>query len=279
MAQDNNKIYWVKGNTCPLLIPLEQEVMTPNEEIVREPYYPVEGAVVKVILETTFKKHEYTPTVNGNLLTFTDAGKLPCGCYDVVVTVDNPDGSHLRSKWNHQIVVTDDNVRTLQEWDEFKEQDVEARAAVFFFAKGDPFTYEDFTPEEIADLKKPATDAAAEVAELERTIEGHEATRQENEQGRVEAEGLRSQAEQTRQENEGTRQENEGVRQENEQTRQHDEGERDLAEQQRADTFAGYERRMETMEGKVSDMESAVAGMQESKLDKITEEAFYEIFN
>lgn len=165
MEQENNKIYWVKGNTQPLLIPLEQEVMTPNEEIVREPYYPDEGAVVKVILESTFRRFEYTPTVNGNLLTFSDAGTLPCGCYDVVVKVDNPNGTHLRSKWNHQIVVTDDNVRTLQEWDEFKDQPVEARAAVFFFAKGDPFTYEDFTPEEIEGLQKPARDAAAEIIE------------------------------------------------------------------------------------------------------------------
>lgn len=165
MEQENNKIYWVKGNTQPLLIPLEQEVMTPNEEIVREPYYPDEGAVVKVILESTFRRFEYTPTVNGNLLTFTDAGTLPCGCYDVVVKVDNPNGTHFRSKWNHQIVVTDDNVRTLQEWDEFKDQEVEARAAVFFFAKGDPFTYEDFTPEEIEGLQKPARDAAAEINE------------------------------------------------------------------------------------------------------------------
>ena len=30
-----------------------------------------------------------------------------------------------------------------------------------FFAKGDPFTYDDFTPEQIEDIKRPATEAAA----------------------------------------------------------------------------------------------------------------------
>ncbi len=48
------KIYWVRGNTQTLLIPLEQEIVPQEGEIVTEPYYPVEGAVVKVILVGEF---------------------------------------------------------------------------------------------------------------------------------------------------------------------------------------------------------------------------------
>ena len=175
MEQENNKIYWVRGNTEPLLIPLEQEVMTEQEEIVAEPYYPVEGAVVKVFFVGRFKRYERTPTVNGNLLTITDDGSLPCGCYGVEVTVDNPDGSNLRSLWENQIVVTNDNVRTLEEWDEFKEQDVKARAALFFFAKGDKgdaFTYEDFTPEQLAALKGEKGDKGDKGYQGEQGIQG-----------------------------------------------------------------------------------------------------------
>ena len=164
MEQDN-KLYWVYGNTQPLLIPLEKEVMTEQEEIVAEPYYPDGEATVTVNLTSQFKKYSYTPVVNGNLLTITDNGTLPCGCYGVEILIDNPDGTHERSKWECQVVVTKDNVRTLQEWDEFKEQDIKARAAVFFFAKGDPFTYQDFTPEEIEGLQKPASDAAKEITD------------------------------------------------------------------------------------------------------------------
>ena len=61
--------------------------------------------------------------------------------------------------------------------------------------KGDPFTYEDFTPEQIAALQKPATDAAADVATLERQVEDAETLRAQAEQGRVNAEASRVQAE------------------------------------------------------------------------------------
>lgn len=37
------KIYWVRGNTQTLLIPLEQEIVPQEGEIVTEPYYPVAG--------------------------------------------------------------------------------------------------------------------------------------------------------------------------------------------------------------------------------------------
>lgn len=168
----DNKIYWVKGNTQELLIPLEQEIMPDGGEVQNVPYYPTEGATVKVCLVGKYKKYTYTPIVDGNLLRFTEEGTIPAGCYGVEVIVDNPDGTRYRSLWCNQIVVTTQNDSVLQEWDEFKEQEVEARAAIFFFAKGDkgePFTYEDFTNEQIEELQRPATEAAVvaqEKAEL-----------------------------------------------------------------------------------------------------------------
>ena len=134
---ENKKLYWTQGNSQPLIIPLEQEVITQEEEIVSEPYYPQEGSLITVTLVNKWFRQQFTPTLNGNLLTLTDTGTLPVGCYDVDVHIADPDGTPHFSKWSRQLVVTDDNTRTLQEWDEFKKQSVKARAAVFFFAKGD----------------------------------------------------------------------------------------------------------------------------------------------
>jgi len=138
--QDNEKIIWVRGNTQQLLIPLEKEVVSPSGDITTVDFYPDEEAVIKVILYNDYRKYEYTPSLDGNLLTIIDSGTLAVGCYGVAVTVKNPDGTRLHSNWNHQVVVTATNNSVLKEWDEFKEQDVKARAAVFFFAKGDPGT-------------------------------------------------------------------------------------------------------------------------------------------
>lgn len=152
----DNKIYWVRGNTQPLLIPLEQEIVPQEGEIQTVPYYPAEGSTVTVSFMGRFRSYQYTPIVDGNLLRFTEAGTLPAGSYGVAVDVVNPDGTRYHSLWCNQFVVTECNDSVLQEWDEFKEQDVKARAAIFFFAKGDKgdaFTYEDFTPEQLAALK------------------------------------------------------------------------------------------------------------------------------
>lgn len=56
--------------------------------------------------------------------------------------------------------------------------------------KGDPFLYSDFTPEQIAELQQPATDAIASIQEVELAVET--------------AEGLRVTAEQARQTNTAT---------------------------------------------------------------------------
>ena len=131
-----DKVYWIKGNTQTLVIPLEQEVMGANNTIEAVPYYPEEGAEVTVFLVGRSRR-SYTPAIDGNLLTITDDGSIPRGIYGVEVVVVNPGGTQHRSKWDNQVSVTDANDSVLQEWDEFKQQGVQARAALFFFARGE----------------------------------------------------------------------------------------------------------------------------------------------
>jgi hypothetical protein len=166
----NEKIIWVQGNRQSVIIPMEREVIPEEGEPYTEDFYPAEGDVVKVALTGSYKPYIYTPEIDGNLLIVTDNGTLPKGLYGVQITVTGSNGeTRLRSFWDQQIVVTERNNSVLKEWNEFKQQDVKARAAVFFFAKGDPFTYEDFTPEQIENIKRPATEAA----ELAETAAGH----------------------------------------------------------------------------------------------------------
>lgn len=130
-------IRWVRGNTQPLAIPLEQEVMTENEEIRTEPYYPSESDKVTVYLVGRFKRKAFTPEIDGNVLIIHEDGTLSTGSYHVEVLIEHQDGTRNRSLWCNQVVITDSNDTVLEEWDEFKDQEPQARAAIFFFAKGD----------------------------------------------------------------------------------------------------------------------------------------------
>ena len=147
------------GNRQQLIIPMEQEVIPQEGDPYTEDFYPAEDDVVKVTLTGAYRPYIYTPEVDGHLLILTDNGTLPKGLYGVQITVVGANGeTRLRSFWDQQIIVTEKNNSVLQEWDEFKEQDVKARAAVFFFAKGDKgdaFTYDDFTPEQLEALRGP----------------------------------------------------------------------------------------------------------------------------
>ena len=59
------------------------------------------------------------------------------------------------------------------------------------YIKGDAFTYADFTPEQIADLKRPATEAAERLDSFVRTASEAETIRAANEKSRVSAEDKR----------------------------------------------------------------------------------------
>ena len=64
--------------------------------------------------------------------------------------------------------------------------------------KGDAFTYADFTPTQIAELQKPATDKIVELNTLESTLVNSENTRISNENNRISAENSRVTAESLR---------------------------------------------------------------------------------
>ena len=64
--------------------------------------------------------------------------------------------------------------------------------------KGDAFTYADFTPTQIAELQKPATDKVEELNQLETTLTNSETTRISAENSRVTAESSRVTAENVR---------------------------------------------------------------------------------
>ena len=95
--------------------------------------------------------------------------------------------------------------------------------------KGDAFTYEDFTPAQIAELQKPATDKLVELNELETALTTSESLRVQNENARISNEEIRNTNETDRISYENSRQENEVSRIENENGRV-------LAETERNDT-------------------------------------------
>lgn len=80
------------------------------------------------------------------------------------------------------------------------------------YIKGDPFTYKDFTPEQIAELQKPATDKLKEVDEALTLIKSEQEAVTNAEKERVEAEARRETAEAERVNNESIRIGNEASR-------------------------------------------------------------------
>lgn len=113
--------------------------------------------------------------------------------------------------------------------------------AMLPYIKGEPFTYDDFTPEQIAELQKPATDAAASVSELETNIQETEALRKDAEQTRISNENSRTSAENDRVRDENIRKANETSRQSDETSRQSNETARVSAENARAEEFAAWQ--------------------------------------
>lgn len=126
--------------------------------------------------------------------------------------------------------------------------DVEVMLSFIKGDKGDPFTYEDLTEEQIAELQKPATEAAESVSKLEEEVSRAEAlrasaeqTREANEQSRISAENGRISDENERTANETARQDNEATRTDNEAERQENEESRVSAETARSEEFATWQ--------------------------------------
>lgn len=146
--------------------------------------------------------------------------------------------------------------------------------------KGEPFTYEDFTPEQLEALQKPAVDAATRadgaaqsantaagnantaaqnannvansVSELKSTIEKDEQARILAENARVVAEQYRASSEQQRQTSEQSRETAEKERGTNESARQQAEQSRKEAETSRVSEFNTLKQSAETATGKAN---------------------------
>ena len=86
---------------------------------------------------------------------FTDDGTLNVGTYGIRITVLEPESRRLRSFKCDELQIV--NCTEDLDLGEFVQEDaVYLDAMPFFWAKGDkgdPFTYDDFTPEQLAGLK------------------------------------------------------------------------------------------------------------------------------
>ena len=139
-----------------------------------------------------------------------------------------PKGQYVAGSYERLDLVTDNGSSYLS----LKDNNVSALDTADWMVvaeKGKAFEFSDFTPEQIAELQKPASDIATTVSNAEglrvtaetnrNSAEGlrlsAETTRGENEADRIEAEGLRASAETSRQTAEGLRQQAELNRQTN----------------------------------------------------------------
>lgn len=161
MEQEKKLLHWVRGNILRLAIPLEKETIT-EEQTTREDYIVQSDDVVTVNLVSSSRRYIYAPkSIEGNVVSIEDNGELDLGTYGVEVLLSKADGTRLRSFWNYLIKIHNTNDAVLEEWDEFADVSGEILdSAIFFFAKGDPFTYEDFTQEQLDEIKRPALEAA-----------------------------------------------------------------------------------------------------------------------
>lgn len=148
------KIKWVYGNTLPLVVKLQEVIKTESGKT-KEDYIPPVGSKIEVWAIGEYRKKQYDYTIDGNTLFFSDDGTLSIGTYGIRVTVREPESRNLRSFTCEELEI----VKCTDELElgEFVAADaVVLDAATFFWAKGDkgdPFTYDDFTPEQLAGLK------------------------------------------------------------------------------------------------------------------------------
>ena len=164
----NNVIKHVYGNPIQIAIPLTQkirELVNGEERVREEDFYPFQPIVVT--LKGMVKTYQYNATANGNVVVVKDnEGEIYTGKYSLELTCLDEDGYKRRFAMKEPITI----VRYTADADigngvEFDVTTHTIEGAVFFYAKGDkgdkgdPFTYNDFTPEQIAELQRPALEA------------------------------------------------------------------------------------------------------------------------
>lgn len=102
-------------------------------------------------------------------------------------------------------------------------------------SRGKAFEYSDFTPEQIEELQKPASDMISELDKTNNAVKTNERQRIDNENARVSSENARKESEDTRKSAENTRASNEEARKTAEAGRTSAEGSRVKSEQSRVD--------------------------------------------
>ena len=148
---------------------------------------------------------------------------IPVTVGTTTITVEEILYNYMKGDSAYQLWLDAGNTGTVEDYlaslkgDPFLYSDFTPEQLEALKVKGDPFLYEDFTPEQIAELQQPATDAAADAAEVVAGIEQDALAFQQaattlinNKMSDVDtAEGLRNTAEGLRATAEGTRQQNE----------------------------------------------------------------------
>ena len=255
-------IRWIYGNTLPLAAKLRMTTKTEHGEVT-EDYFPPEGSVILPAIVGKYTRKTYSNyTIDGNIVTFTDDGTLGVGTYGIEIRVKEPNKNLRSFKCGSLTILNCSEDIDIGEF--ISEGAVVIDAMPYYWAKGDPFTYDDFTPEQIEDLKRPATEAAVsltqEVHALEDELTQSEQVRVANESQRIENEGAR-QEQSLRDHNQAIQDhEQELQREQSENVRQENERSREQAEAYREETFATYR------------------PMIDAKLDTISQEQFNQIF-
>ena len=279
-------IRWIYGNTLPLAAKLRMTTKTEHGKVT-EDYFPPEGSVILPAIVGKYTRKTYSNyAIDGNIVTFTDDGTLGVGTYGIEIRVKEPNKNLRSFKCGSLTILNCSEDIDIGEF--ISEGAVVIDAMPYYWAKGDKgdaFTYDDFTTEQIEELQKPASDAAEELTQevhaLELQFTEHENQRIANETLRIQAESARHQQfsadhqqavndhataqsdhiqyaqdhekELERESAETLREQSEIQRQTNEQQRRHN-------ETQREETFATYEPKID------------------AKLDMITQEQFNQIF-
>lgn len=286
-------IRWIYGNTLPLAAKLRMTTKTEHGKVT-EDYFPPDGSVILPAIVGKYTRKTYSNyTIDGNIVTFTDDGTLGVGTYGIEIRVKEPNKNLRSFKCGSLTILNCSEDIDIGEF--ISEGAVIIDAMPYYWAKGDKgdaFTYDDFTPEQIEELQKPASDAAEELTQevhaLEQQLAEQENQRIANEIRREENEALRIQAESARyqqfsfdhqqavndhataqsdhiqyaqdHEKELERESAETLRKQSETQRQTNEQQRQHNETHREETFATYR------------------PMIDAKLDMITQEQFNQIF-
>ena len=135
------------------------------------------------------------------------------------------------------------------------------------YIKVDPFTFEDFTPDQIEDLKRPATEAAARLDSFVSDAKQAESGREDSEKKRVSAERERAAQERSRMDAENTRNADEEKRRNAESLRKTAEESRKTAETNRANTFNSWKTDIDAAQMRLfCDLLNAAAGKKCAKI-------------